>query len=50
MDQLDAMRLVMLCFIGGLTALIGGYSLGESAGELITWFDAYADDTKTEGD
>lgn len=35
--------------IVGFGALVGGFSLGDVANELITWFDQYADDTDTEG-
>lgn len=50
LDEMEALKLFTLCMIVGLTALIGGFSLGDTANELITWFDEYADDTKSEGD
>lgn len=34
--------------ITGLTVLISGYSLGETANELVTWFDNYDDDERLE--
>lgn len=50
LDEREALKFFVLCMIVGTTAVIGGYSLGDTANELITWFDQYADDTKKEGD
>lgn len=49
-DIVQAMKFFTLCMIVGTTTLIGAFSLGDTANELITWFDAYADDTTQEGD
>lgn len=48
-DIVQAMKFFTLCMIVGATTLVGGFSLGDTANELITWFDEYADDTKSEG-
>lgn len=49
-DIVQAIKFFTLCIIVGTTTVIGAYSLGDTANELITWFDQYADDTKSEGD
>jgi hypothetical protein len=36
--------------IVGLTSIIGAFSLGDVAKNLVTWFDEYSNDTKTETD
>jgi len=48
-DIVQAMKFFTLCMIVGTTTIVGGFSLGDTANELITWFDEYADDTKKEG-
>lgn len=47
-DIVQAMKFFTLCMIVGSTTIIGAFSLGDTAGQLITWFDEYADDTKSE--
>lgn len=49
-DALQAMKYVTLCMVVGVNTLIGAFALGDVADNLITWYDHYADDTKTEGD
>lgn len=44
-----AIKAFTLCMIAGLSVLVSGYALGESADELVAFFDDYDDKTKTEG-
>lgn len=48
-DDAQALKLFVLCMIAGGMSIIGGFSLGDTADELIGWFDEYADDTQNEG-
>lgn len=45
-----SMKAVTLCLLLGLTILISGYSLGEVAEELISYFAQYDDDVSKEAD
>ena len=49
-DVIDAMKFFTLCMIVGITSLIGAFSLGDVAKNLVTWYDEWANDTKTETD
>jgi len=40
-----AIKAFTLCMIGGLSVVISGYALGESADELVAFFDDYDNDT-----
>merc|ERR1719389_671531 len=44
-----AMKAFTLIMIMAFSTWIAAYTLGETADELIGWFDQYADDTKKEG-
>ena len=41
------MKIVVLCMIMGVMAIVGGFSLGDVADELITWFDHYSENGRT---
>lgn len=41
-----AIKAFTLCMIAGLSVLVSGYALGESADELVAFFDDYDDKTK----
>jgi hypothetical protein len=43
-----AIKAGTLCLLSGLTVLLSGYSLGEVAKELISFFGEYDDDEKQE--
>ena len=43
------MKLFTLCMIVGGMSIVGGFSLGDTADELIGWFDEYDDHTDNEG-
>lgn len=47
LDDLQALKLVVLCIIMGVMSIVGGFSLGDVADELITWFDHYAENGRT---
>ena len=44
-DDAQAARLFVLCMIVGSMSIVGGFSLGDTADELIGWWDHYADET-----
>jgi len=44
-----AMKAFTLIMVMAFSTWISAYTLGETADELIGWFDQYADNTKTEG-
>ena len=48
-DDIVAMKIVTIELVVGIMALVGGCSLGDVANKVITFFDEYANDTKTEG-
>lgn len=48
-DIIQAIKFFTLCMVVGFTSVIGAFSLGDTAPQLLTWFDEYADDTKSEG-
>lgn len=48
-DFIQAVKFFTLCLVVGLTSIIGGYSLGEVASELIAWFDAKSMTMAVEG-
>lgn len=43
-------KAAVLCMVAGVSTLISAYALGESADELVAYFDDYSDDTNKEGD
>ena len=45
LDDVQAVKIFTLCMIMGVMSIVGGFSLGDVADKLITWFDQYA--TKT---
>jgi len=45
-DIIQAMKMFVLCWIVGITSVIGAFSLGDVADNLVTWYDNYANDTK----
>jgi hypothetical protein len=49
MSYNNAMKASTLMMVMAFGAWISAYVLGETADELIGWFDQYSDDTKTEG-
>lgn len=48
-DDIQALKFFVLCMLVGHMAVLGGFSLGDVADELIGWMDHYADDTTKEG-
>jgi len=38
-DIVEAMKMFTLCVVVGLTAIIGAFSFGDVADQLVTWFD-----------
>lgn len=49
LDDIQAMKFFTLEMLVGLTSVIAGYSMGNVADELVTFYDQYTDDVKKEG-
>lgn len=49
MDDIQAMKFFTLEMVMGFSSIVAGFALGDVADQLLTWFDYYADDTKSEG-
>lgn len=49
LDPLTGAKIFTLQMIAGLMSIIGGFALGDTADNLLTWWDAYADDERKEG-
>lgn len=49
LDPLSGAKIFTLQMIAGLMSIIGGFALGDTADNLLTWWDSYADDTRNEG-
>lgn len=43
-----ALKVAVLCMVAGMGVLISGYSLGETANELVSWFNEYDDNENIE--
>lgn len=39
LDEFQSLKLFVLCILVGMMSIVGAYSIGETADELIAWFD-----------
>lgn len=44
-----AIKTATLCMVLAFGVVVSAYSLGDTANELVSWFDKYDDDTNSEG-
>lgn len=49
LDPVSGAKIFVLQIIAGLGSIIGGFALGDTADNLLTWFDNYATKTNNEG-
>lgn len=49
LDPVTGAKIFTLQMIAGFMSIIGGFALGDTADNLLTWWDSYEDNTKTEG-
>jgi hypothetical protein len=49
LDPLTGAKIFTLQMIAGLMSIIGGFALGDTADNLLTWWDGYANHERNEG-